>query len=302
MGPEYKLFSTGWVNLLVVLTGLYFLVLPFTCSMESALTRCLAPESLSAVRAGKILLFLFTIDLRITFSLMFHIIFLSRTQVHAAALALASAVILFSWLSHLSFSHSLSGFCALQKASAALRCFRNRSLKRRARCLDERCPQINNGTCRELERTDTLTFSLLATTPFPGLQAPQVQQLMNILRCFLFDLQNSVYELVPNGGPDQMLLNMVFIGNTPRASGLSLPISIKDHMDLAGHKSAFGFSGGILNPPASKHGTITQVFYDAGAVFYCKTNLPKSVMHLETHSFWGEVVNPFNTSLTPGGS
>ncbi|KAJ7029895.1 amidase signature domain-containing protein, partial [Mycena alexandri] len=81
-----------------------------------------------------------------------------------------------------------------------------------------------------------------------------------------------------------------------------LPISIKDHMDVAGHKSSSGFSGDTMNPPASKHSSIAQVLFDAGAVFYCKTNLPQSVMHLETHSFWGEVVNPFNTSLTPGGS
>ncbi|KAJ6534413.1 amidase signature domain-containing protein [Mycena capillaripes] len=81
-----------------------------------------------------------------------------------------------------------------------------------------------------------------------------------------------------------------------------LPVSIKDHMDIAGHKSGSGFLGDILNPPASKHGSIAQVLYDAGAVFYCKTNLPQSSMHLETYSFWGQVVNPYNTALTAGGS
>ncbi|KAJ7631586.1 amidase signature domain-containing protein [Mycena polygramma] len=81
-----------------------------------------------------------------------------------------------------------------------------------------------------------------------------------------------------------------------------LPISIKDHMDLAGHKSTSGFSGDTFNPPASKHGSIAQVLYDAGAVFYCKTNVPQSCMHLEAHSFWGQVVNPHNTALTAGGS
>ncbi|KAJ7737081.1 amidase signature domain-containing protein [Mycena metata] len=95
-----------------------------------------------------------------------------------------------------------------------------------------------------------------------------------------------------------------FYENTGRFVGPlhGLPISIKDHMDIAGHKSGAGFSGDTLNPPAAKHGRIAQVLYDAGAVFYCKTNLPQSVMHLETHSFWGQVVNPFNTNLTAGGS
>ncbi|KAJ7199641.1 amidase signature domain-containing protein [Mycena pura] len=79
-----------------------------------------------------------------------------------------------------------------------------------------------------------------------------------------------------------------------------LPIS--DHMDVAGHKSGSGFSGDILDPAPSKHGSIAQVLYDAGAVFYCKTNLPQAIMHLETYSFWGQVVNPYNTLLTAGGS
>ncbi|KAF7333436.1 Amidase domain-containing protein [Mycena venus] len=37
-------------------------------------------------------------------------------------------------------------------------------------------------------------------------------------------------------------------------------------------------------------------------VFYVKTNLPQCIMHLETYSFWGQVLNPCNTKLTPGGS
>ncbi|KAJ7018913.1 hypothetical protein C8F04DRAFT_1198324 [Mycena alexandri] len=81
-----------------------------------------------------------------------------------------------------------------------------------------------DGTCRELERTDPLALSLLATTPFPGIQAPQVQQLMNTLRYFLFDLQNSVYELVPHGGPDQTLSNMVFYRQYPEGFGIIIPV------------------------------------------------------------------------------
>ncbi|KAJ7722646.1 amidase signature domain-containing protein [Mycena maculata] len=81
-----------------------------------------------------------------------------------------------------------------------------------------------------------------------------------------------------------------------------LPIGIKDHMALAGRKSTAGFSGDLLQPPATKHGFLPQILYDAGAVFYCKTNLPQSIMHLETYSFWGQARNPHNTNLTPGGS
>ncbi|KAJ7888572.1 amidase signature domain-containing protein [Mycena olivaceomarginata] len=81
-----------------------------------------------------------------------------------------------------------------------------------------------------------------------------------------------------------------------------LPIGIKDHINLAGHRSSAGFSVDLLQPPAAKNGFIAQILYDAGAVFYVKTNLPQCIMHLETYSFWGQVLNPCNTKLTPGGS
>jgi hypothetical protein len=92
---------------------------------------------------------------------------------------------------------------------------------------------------------------------------------------------------------------------------------------VLGHKSGCGFSADTIFTPASKHGSMAQLLYDAGAgtlfipnisgyqtfnkfpiypVFYCKTNLPQSIMHLETYSFWGQVVNPYNTKLTAGGS
>ncbi|KAJ7864939.1 amidase signature domain-containing protein, partial [Mycena leptocephala] len=79
-------------------------------------------------------------------------------------------------------------------------------------------------------------------------------------------------------------------------------LSPKDHMDVLGHKSGCGFSADTIFTPASKHGSMAQLLYDAGAVFYCKTNLPQSIMHLETYSFWGQVVNPYNNKLTAGGS
>ncbi|KAJ7636402.1 hypothetical protein FB45DRAFT_906564 [Roridomyces roridus] len=68
-----------------------------------------------------------------------------------------------------------------------------------------------DGTFRVLSRDDSLLdVALLATTPFPGIQPAQVQQLMNTLRYFLFDLQNSRLEFVPHQGPDQTLSNMIF--------------------------------------------------------------------------------------------
>ncbi|KAJ7633679.1 hypothetical protein DFH06DRAFT_1222516 [Mycena polygramma] len=81
-----------------------------------------------------------------------------------------------------------------------------------------------DGTFRELEPTDPLNLSVLATTPFPGIQPAHAQQLMNTLRYFLFDLQNSLRELVPHHGPDQTLSNLVFYRQHPEGFGIVLPV------------------------------------------------------------------------------
>ncbi|EJU00958.1 amidase [Dacryopinax primogenitus] len=45
-----------------------------------------------------------------------------------------------------------------------------------------------------------------------------------------------------------------------------------------------------------------KILRELGAVFYVKTNQPQSINHLETVSFHGRTLNPYNTNLTPGGS
>jgi amidase len=41
----------------------------------------------------------------------------------------------------------------------------------------------------------------------------------------------------------------------------------------------------------------------AGAVLYCKTNIPQTLMALDSHNnVFGRTINPFNTLVTPGGS
>lgn len=81
-----------------------------------------------------------------------------------------------------------------------------------------------DGTWRELERNDPLDIVLLAKTAFPGILLPQMQQLMNTLRYFLFDLQNSRREIVPHRGPPQTLSNMVFYRQYPQSYGIIVPV------------------------------------------------------------------------------
>ncbi|KAH9949167.1 amidase signature domain-containing protein [Amylocystis lapponica] len=79
-----------------------------------------------------------------------------------------------------------------------------------------------------------------------------------------------------------------------------LPISIKSYIRVKGRR---GFGGFLANfEVSSEDSDMTAVLRSLGAVFYVKTNQPQTIMHLESHSFYGRTLNPWNTNLTPGGS
>lgn len=79
-----------------------------------------------------------------------------------------------------------------------------------------------------------------------------------------------------------------------------VPISIKDHMPIAGTSSSFGCLSTITHDTEDCH--MVSILRRLGAVFYCKTNQPQTLMHLESDSLWGRVLNPHNTRLSAGGS
>ncbi|TXT06174.1 hypothetical protein VHUM_03647 [Vanrija humicola] len=83
-----------------------------------------------------------------------------------------------------------------------------------------------------------------------------------------------------------------------------VPISVKDMIGLAGRARTCGSLTGALDPALqpSEDSVIVDALRRAGAVFYVKTTNPQAIMHLETNSFLGETLNPWNTRLTPGGS
>lgn len=56
------------------------------------------------------------------------------------------------------------------------------------------------------------------------------------------------------------------------------------------------------NPPATVDAQLATILSSAGAPFFCHTMLPQAIMHLESESFWGTTLNPYNIDLTSGGS
>jgi len=88
----------------------------------------------------------------------------------------------------------------------------------------------------------------------------------------------------------------------PKGPLHGLPISVKEHVYLAGTPATSGFVA-WADDISLADALIVKVFRDAGAVFHVKTTNPQGLMALETVSnLYGTTTNPFNTNLTPGGS
>ena len=79
-----------------------------------------------------------------------------------------------------------------------------------------------------------------------------------------------------------------------------VPISIKEHMPIAGTYSSYGSLASTRLQ--EKDCLMVSILREKGAVFYCKTNQPQLIMHLESTSHYGRTLNPFNINLSAGGS
>ncbi|KAF4124952.1 amidase [Geosmithia morbida] len=81
-----------------------------------------------------------------------------------------------------------------------------------------------------------------------------------------------------------------------------LPISVKEHIGIKGRICHAGYTAWTDNV-AGKDALILRLLGAAGAVFHVRTNEPQSLMHLDCSNFiHGTTVNPYNRTLSPGGS
>ncbi|KAF1943338.1 amidase [Clathrospora elynae] len=82
-----------------------------------------------------------------------------------------------------------------------------------------------------------------------------------------------------------------------------LPISLKDSFNVKGVQATIAFVSFISRPPSATNSVLVDILHSAGAVFYCKTNLPQTMMSADSHNnVFGRTLNPHNLSLTAGGS
>lgn len=81
-----------------------------------------------------------------------------------------------------------------------------------------------------------------------------------------------------------------------------LPISLKDSFQVSGYDTSTGM-GCYVDEPAEENSALAAMLIDLGAVLYCKTNLPQTIMTGDSdNNIFGRTLNPRNKSLTVGGS
>ncbi|KAL2832732.1 amidase [Aspergillus pseudoustus] len=82
-----------------------------------------------------------------------------------------------------------------------------------------------------------------------------------------------------------------------------LPISVKDVFMVEGEVATMGFVSYLEKPPATHNSVIIQMLLDAGAVLFCKTNVPQTLFVCDSeNNVFGTTMNPHRLSLTSGGS
>lgn len=81
-----------------------------------------------------------------------------------------------------------------------------------------------------------------------------------------------------------------------------LPISLKDQISIEGIESTMGYVS-WLGTYAARDAVLVDVLKKLGAIPFVKTNVPQTLMWPETYNkIFGRTTNPFNRSLTSGGS
>ncbi|KAF4960045.1 hypothetical protein FSARC_10576 [Fusarium sarcochroum] len=81
-----------------------------------------------------------------------------------------------------------------------------------------------------------------------------------------------------------------------------LPISLKDVINVKGLETTAGYVAKVGNKPESSD-TLAQLLSRGGAVFFCKTNVPQTLVSGECFNYvFGRTTSPWNTTTSAGGS
>ncbi|USP74811.1 uncharacterized protein yc1106_02085 [Curvularia clavata] len=91
-------------------------------------------------------------------------------------------------------------------------------------------------------------------------------------------------------------------GKQPLGPLHGVPVSLKDTFKVRGYDASIGIAA-LCFKPATENSVLVDCLLNAGAVLYCKTNVPQTLMALDSHNnVFGRTINPLNTAVTAGGS
>ena len=91
-------------------------------------------------------------------------------------------------------------------------------------------------------------------------------------------------------------------GKSPLGPLHGVPVSLKDTFKVRGYDASIGLAS-LAFKPATENSVLVDCLLNAGAVLYCKTNVPQTLMSLDSHNnVFGRTINPLNTAVTAGGS
>ncbi|KAB8298765.1 hypothetical protein EYC80_000940 [Monilinia laxa] len=159
-------------------------------------------------------------------------------------------------------------------------------------------------TADELKITEATVEDLVAKLAKGELSSIQVASAFLRRAGLAQKMTNCITELLP----ERALSRARYLDEYLKANGKTLgplhgiPISVKEHVGVEGLDHNAGFVAWVgRTSPVDSH--ILEIFLNAGAIIYARTTQPQTLMHLETNNnIYGVTVNPFNTTLTCGGS
>jgi len=81
-----------------------------------------------------------------------------------------------------------------------------------------------------------------------------------------------------------------------------VPVSLKDTFKVKGYDASIGIAS-LAENPAKENSLLVDILLQQGAVIYCKTGIPQTLMALDSdNNLFGRVLNPRNKNVTAGGS
>ncbi|TVY85059.1 putative amidase [Lachnellula suecica] len=81
-----------------------------------------------------------------------------------------------------------------------------------------------------------------------------------------------------------------------------VPISLKDMFKVKGYDTSIGLAS-LAENPSTENAALVDILLEQGAVLYCKTNVPQTLMALDSDNhLFGRTLNPRDRRVTAGGS